>query len=397
MMNTNTQPGAPQCTVNSGTELPPLARRRALQLTGLASLELIAPALLAGCGGTDVQLPPKVLTQDVKAQLEAATDTVFAQVNPPGMIALLSVDGEDDYYIRRGVSDRLSGAPMNEEHYFRIASNTKTFTGAATLILADEGMINLDMPIATYLPEYNIPNGDLITVRMLGNMTSGLFNYSDDEQFLDPFIASGYSLAYTPQQLLATAFLHPPYFLPGPGAKHKYCNTDIVLLGLLIEKVTGKSARQVIDEKVIQPMGLAHTYWPDSGALVAPYTRGYTGPYDGGNLLDASTWNPSWGYTAGALVSTFADMKIWARAVADGSLLSERAQGERFKWVDDQYGFCVMKVGHWIGHPGTRYGYNSHILFHTEKQIALVILVNQAIPDTPVEYFSAALRTILDK
>ena len=383
--------------VSSDTASTSLSRRHALQLTGLSGLDLVAPALLAGCGGTDALLRPKVLTQDVKAQLEAAADSVFARISPPGMIALISVDGEGDYFIRRGVSDQPSGAPMNEENYFRIASNTKTFTGAAVLILAAEGKINLDAPIASYLAEYNIPNADRITVRMLGNMTSGLFNYSDDQQYLDPFVASGYTLAYTPQQLLATALRHPPNFLPGPGAKHTYCNTDIVLLGLLMEKVTGKSARQVIDEKVIQALGLTHTYWPDSGALTPPYTHGYSQQDDSGHLMDVSAWNPSWGYTAGALVSTFADMKIWARAVADGSLLSERMRAERFKWVDDQYGFCVMKVGYWIGHAGIIFGYNSHILFHTEKKIALVILVNQAIPDAPAEDFSTALRTILDR
>jgi D-alanyl-D-alanine carboxypeptidase len=396
MMNTQTKPRLTPSPVNSDTASQSLSRRHALQLTGLSGLDLIAPALLAGCGGNDVLLGPKVLTQEVKAQLEAATDSVFAQVAPTGMIALISVDGEGDYYIRRGVSNRLTGATMNEENYFRIGSNTKTLTGAAVLILADEGKINLDSPIASYLPEYNIPNGDRITVRMLGNMTSGLFNYSDDEQYLDPFIASGYSLAYTPQQLLAIALRHPPYFLPGPGAKHKYCNTDIVVLGLLMEKVTGKSAKQVIDEKVILPMGLTHTDWPDSGALAAPYTHGYSSQDDSGNLMDVSAWNPSWGYTAGVLVSTFADMKIWARAVADGSLLSERSRAERFKWVDDQYGFCLMKAGHWIGHPGTIFGYNSHVFFHAQKKITFVILVNQAIPDVPVEDFSAALRTILD-
>ena len=396
-MNTQTKPRLTPSPVNSDTASQSLSRRQALQLTGLSGLDLIAPALLAGCGGTDVLAPSKVLTQEVKAQLEAATDSVFAQVAPTGMIALISVDGEGDYYIRRGVSNRLTGVTMNEENYFRIGSNTKTLTGAAVLILADEGKINLDTPIASYLPEYNIPNGDRITVRMLGNMTSGLFNYSDDEQYLDPFIASGYSLAYTPQQLLATALRHPPYFLPGPGAKHKYCNTDIVVLGMLMEKVTGKPAKQVIDELVIKPMGLTHTYWPDSGALAAPYTHGYSIQDDSGSLMDVSAWNPSWGYTAGVLVSTFADMKIWARAVADGSLLSERARTERFKWVDDHYGFCVMKAGNWIGHPGTIFGYNSHVFFHAQKKISFVILVNQAIPDMPVENFSAALRTVLDK
>ena len=349
--------------------------------------------LLVSCANEATPVQPKILTEAVKAQLETAADTVFAEVKPPGMIALISVEGEGDYIIKRGVSNRETGRPMSEDYYFRIASNTKTFTGAAVLILVDEGKISLVTPIASYLPEYNIPNGDRITVRMLGNMTSGLFNYSDDSELFVPFIASGYSLTYTPGELLVAAFRHPPNF--EPGEKYEYCNTNTVLLGLLMEKVTGKSAKQVIQEKVIQPIGLPHTYWPDSASLATPYTHGYT-VSDIGDTVDATNWNPSWGYTAGALISTFADMKIWAKAVAEGMLLSEQTKAERFKWVNDHYGFCVMKAGKWIGHPGTIYGYNSHVFYNTEKKITIVILVNMDTA-TPVEYFSDAFRTILDQ
>ena len=389
-MKPQTSPRGTQSPVSSDTVAPPLSRRHALQLAALSGLDLIAPALLAGCGGTDAQ----ILTQKVKAQLEAATDSVFAQLKPPGVIALISVDGEDDYIIRRGVSNPLTAAAMNEENYFRIASNTKTFTGAAVLILVDEGKINLDASIASCLPQYSIPNGEQVTVRMLGNMTSGLFDYLYDEALLQPYLAGAYSLTYTPDQMLAAAFRHPANF--EPGARYEYCNTNLVLLGLLLEKVTGKPARQVLHEKVILPMGLSHTYWPDSGELPTPYTHGYT-ESDSGELLDASLWNPSVAYTAGALVSTMADMKRWAKAVAEGQLLTEATKAERFKWVDKHYGFCVMKSGDWIGHAGTIWGYNSHVFYNTARKIVYVILVNSAMPTTPVESFTAALWPILVK
>ncbi len=253
-----------------------LARRKLFQWVGLSGIGLMAPALMVGCCGADSLLQPKVLTQEVKAQLEAAADSVFAQVKPPGMIAMISVEGEGDYLIKRGVSDLETGAPMNEENYFRIASNTKTFTGAAVLILVDEGRISLDTPIAFYLPEFNIPNGDRISVRMLGKMTSGLFDYLYDEELSASFNASGLSLTYTPDQMLAVAFRHPANF--EPGAKYEYCNTNIVLLGLLMEKVTGKSAKEVIQAKVILPMGLSHTYWPDSGPCRLPTPVGTPSP-----------------------------------------------------------------------------------------------------------------------
>jgi D-alanyl-D-alanine carboxypeptidase len=339
-----------------------------------------------------VEPQTKILTEEVKAQLESAADKVFMEVSTPGMIALISVEGEGDYIIKRGVSNKETGEPMSENHYFRIASNTKTFTGAAVLILVDQGKINLDSTISYYLPEYNVPNGDKITVRMLGNMTSGLYNYSDDEGFWSSFSASNFLMTFPPDSLLAIAFRNPSNF--APGTKYEYCNTNIVLLGLLMEKVTGKPVKQVIDEKVIQPLNLKNTYWPDSNFLLSPYSHGYNSDFMG-TLTDVTNWNPSWGYTAGVLISTIPDMKIWAKAVAEGKLLSEQMKLERFNWVEDHYGFCVMKVNDWVGHPGTIFGYNSHVFYNSVKKITLIIFANT---DTgfPVEYFSDAFRNILD-
>lgn len=353
----------------------------------------VSALLLLSCGGESTPVQPRILTVATKAQLETAADSVFTELKPPGMIALISVEGEGDYLIERGVSNTETGRPMSEDYYFRIGSVTKTLVGTAVLILVDEGKVQLDTPIATYLPEYNIPNGNRITVRMLGNMTSGLFEFSSDPAFFGPFLASsGYSYAYTTGELLAASFSHPPNF--EPGATYEYCNTNLVLLGLLLEKVTGKPAKQVILEKVIQPMGLTHTYWPDSGSQTEPYTHGYTSAL--GDTLDATNWNPSWGYTAGILISTFADMRIWAKAVAEGTLLSKQMQAERVKSANGYYGFCVMKVGSWLGHAGTIFGYNSHVFYNTEKKITYIVLVNTE-TGHPVEKFTEAFMGILDK
>lgn len=335
----------------------------------------------------------KILTEEIKAKLEAAADSVFIRVNSPGMIALISAEGEKDFFIKRGVSNIETGEPMNENNYFRIASNTKTFTGTAVLILVDEGKINLEKPISYYLPEFHVPNGDLITVRMLGNMTSGLYNYSEDEGLWSSFGASNYLMTFPPDSLLAIAFRHPPTF--APGTSWEYSNTNTVLLGLLMEKVTGKTADQIIEEKVLQPLNLTNTYWGGSFFLSSPFTHGYNAS-TGGGLIDATNWNPSWGYTAGALISTIPDMKIWAKALVEGKLLSERMKSERFNWINNHYGFCVMKVNDWIGHPGSIFGYNSHVLYNSSKKITLIIYVNMD-SGTPVEYFSAAFRAILDK
>jgi len=334
----------------------------------------------------------KILTRERIEALEAAADSVFAEVSAPGMMALISVEGEGDYVIKRGVSNTVTNKPMDETQYFRIGSITKTFTGTAVLILVDEGKINLDHSIASYLPEYQIPNGDLITIRMLGNMTSGLFNYTDDIEFWMSMYNTNFLNTYTPDSLLAYAFRHPVSFPPGAG--YSYCNTNTVLLGLLMEKVTGKSARDVIVEKVIKPMNLTHTYWQNSMFLPSPYMHGYSAMF--GTLEDATNWNPTWAYTAGELISTIADLKIWVKACAEGELLSEATKQERFTYVQDHYGFCVMKAGNWIGHPGNIPGFNSHAFYNASLKTAMVIVVNME-SGTPVEYFTPAFANILER
>jgi len=332
-----------------------------------------------------------ILTPAREAALEKAADSVFMTVTAPGMIALISVEGEGDYIIKRGVSNTLTGEAMDVNQYFRIASNTKTFTGAAVLILADEGKINLDSSISYYLPEKHVPNGNLITIRNLGNMRSGLYDYAGDSLMWAEFLNSGFTKSFPPDTLLAKAFRYG--FKWDPGKYYDYCNTNIVLLGLLMEKVTEKPASQVIEEKVIRPMNLNKTFWPASMYMFAPYLHGYT--YFYGRCMGATNWNPSWGYTAGIMISTIPDMKIWAKAVANGTLLSEKMKAERFNFLDG-YGFCVEKAGDWIGHPGTIRGYNSHVLYNPVRHIALIILVNQD-SGTPVEAFSTAFRRILEQ
>jgi len=179
---------------------------------------------------------PQVLTTEVKSELSAITDWVFLETSTPGLIALVSVEGEEDFFIKRGVANLETNEPIHEDNAFRIASVTKTFTGTALLILADEGLVNLDSTIAYYLPEYNIPSGHAITVRMLGNMTSGLFDYSEDPDLWERFFESGYTLYFPPDSLLSIAFRHPLVFQP--GTDYMYCNTNTVLLGLLLEKIT---------------------------------------------------------------------------------------------------------------------------------------------------------------
>jgi D-alanyl-D-alanine carboxypeptidase len=334
---------------------------------------------VVSCKKNNIPDAPVVLTAEVKSNLSALADQVFLETSTPGLMALISVEGEPDFLIKRGSANLSTNQPVDENNAFRIASVTKTFTGTAVLLLADEGAIDLDSTITSYLPEYNVPSGNAITVRMLGNMTSGLFDYSQDPDLWVLFTESGYTLYFPPDSLLSIAFRHPMHF--PPGTDYEYCNTNTVLLGLLLEKITGKPASQVIKEKVLVPLNLTNTYFGGPFFMYEPYSHGYTLGDEG--LIDATNWNPSWGYTAGAMISKLDDLKQWAAYLAEGALLSEAMKAERFDFGTNDYGFCVetmhYKDANWVGHPGIMPGYNTQVWYNQVKKTTVIINSNSEV------------------
>ncbi|MCX6175509.1 MAG: serine hydrolase [Ignavibacteriales bacterium] len=325
-----------------------------------------------------------VLTNENLIKLQSAADRVITNYKTPGLAAYIKVEGEGELYITRGVSNLATNEPMNANNYFRIASITKTFTTETVLILVDEGKIDLNKSISSYLPEYNIPSGDKITIRMLGNMTSGLFTYSADSVLMTQMYNSKGEKIFTPEDLVAASFRHPLNFTP--GSKYEYCNTNTIILGLLIKKVTGEPVAQVMSERIFQPLGLVNTFWPLSRFMPYPYTHGYSAKT--GSLLDETNWSPSWGDAVGILISNFSDLKIWIREIYERNLLSTSTKNERFQWVDQDgagvlfYGFGLEKLNGWIGHPGIIEGYNSQIFYHPDKKITIIISANSD-DDTP--------------
>ncbi|MCK9424673.1 MAG: beta-lactamase family protein [Ignavibacteriaceae bacterium] len=330
----------------------------------------------------------KILNADTIEKLQTAADKVMMEIQAPGMMAYISVEGEGEgIYITRGVSNIVTNEPMNINNCWRIGSVTKTIVGEAVLILVDEGKIDLNKPISFYLPELKIPSGDKITIPMLANMTSGLYDYADDD-WLKSLSDSHGQKVFTLEQLLTGAFSYNMRF--EPGTKYEYCNTNYLLLGLLITKVTGKPVIDVLNEKIFQPLGMKNTFWPNTSYLPYPYSHGYY-LYEG-SLLDVTNWNPSWGNAAGILTSNIFDMKIWSKEMVEGKLLSAKMKSERFSWVDSEIpgvsssGFGVEKYGDWIFHDGTLPGYNTKVYCNTVNKITIIIYTTSAdgLPGGPV-------------
>jgi D-alanyl-D-alanine carboxypeptidase len=272
----------------------------------------------------------------------------------------------------------MTSEPININNYWRIGSITKTITAEAVLILADEGKIDVNKPISFYFPEYKIPGGDKISIRMLGNMTSGLYDYTTNMDWYTSYINSNHQKVFTPEELLAIVLNNPIQY--EPGTRYYYNNSNYLLLGFLIKKVTGKEIIDVFNEKIFQPLGMNNTFWPNTRYLPYPYSHGYS--LDNNSLTDVTNWDPSWGDAAGILISNISDLKIWAKELGECKLLSEKMKSERYAWVDSDApglkysGFGLEKIMDWVGHPGAIFGYNSQLWYNPVKKITVIVTTN---------------------
>ncbi|MGW5852540.1 serine hydrolase domain-containing protein [Streptomyces sp. NPDC055254] len=339
------------------------------------------------------------LNPAVARQLDDAVKKVMAEARVPGVMVHLSAPGKGEYVRAFGVADKATGAPMTTDLYSRIGSETKTFTVTALLQLVDDGKVGLDDPIGTYVE--GVPNGDRITLRELAGMRSGLFNYSEDEGFFKALTSDPYR-QFTPQELLAYSFDHPVLF--EPGTQFQYCNTNLILLGLVVEKVTGTPLAEYINREVVAEAGLKHTLFPVGAEFPSPHAHGYTNQTASGKTEDATNWNPSWGWAAGAMISDLADLKVWAKTLATGTLLTPATQAQRLKVTpagnlpDTGYGLGIFNVDGWIGHNGSLPGYQSLTVYLPEARATLVVLLNTDIAhegSEPSSLFGEAITKIV--
>ncbi|MFJ1868141.1 serine hydrolase domain-containing protein [Streptomyces sp. NPDC088097] len=339
------------------------------------------------------------LTPAVKARLDAAVRKVMQQAKVPGVMVSLSAPGKGEYVKAFGVADTATKRPMATDLYMRIGSETKTFTVTALLQLVDEGKAALDDPIGKYVS--GVPNGQKISLRELAGMRSGLFNYSADEAFFKALTGDPHR-QFTPRELLAYSFGHPVNF--APGAKFEYCNTNLILLGLVVEKQSGQPLASYINEKVSKPAGLKHTLFPIAAEFPGPHAHGYTNQTASGKIEDATDWNPSWGWAAGSMISDLPDLRSWAKTLATGTLLTPATQAQRLKvspagpLPDTGYGLGIFNVDGWIGHNGSLPGYQSLTIYLPQSRATLVVMLNTDVTSggsAPSTLFGEAITRIV--
>ncbi len=334
--------------------------------------------------------------------LQRTVETLAKDMLVPGAVVILKTP-RGDFSTRYGVNAYKGTAPTGFDQHIRIGSNTKTWIGTVILQQVQEGRLKLDDPVSKYRPD--VPNGRNISIEQLLSMRSGLFNYSTTNE-LNKTLDEQPLKVWTPDELLAMAYAQPAQ---PPGQKFSYSNTNTVLLGLIAQQLEGgKPLDDILRERLFAPLGLKNTFLPAraSNLLPEPRSRGYM---YGDNVLtngtalpapmqaearagtiapvDHTDANPSWGWAAGAGISTADEVVAWVRALVSGRLLNADLQARRLASVQPtnpanpasaSYGWNIAKFGKLYGHTGELPGYNTFMGHDPENHVTLVVWTNLA-------------------
>lgn len=327
------------------TLMPPRPRRRRAR----------AASLLVTLCGVAATIGASVPQTAGAAGLTAELRTLVRE-GVPGATVLIR-DGGRTSVFSAGHASR--GVAMRGQQRFKIGSITKPMVATVVLQLVDEGRLSLDQPISTVVGD--LAGGDArITVRDLLAHKSGLFEFTNDPKTFAPYLAGDLGHVWTPRQLVGIGVSHRPAF--APGSRVAYSNTNYVLLGLIVEKVTGTSLETQLRQRVFEPLHLRHTSAPTRPGVLG--VHGYL-VGRGRELQDVTALSPSVYWAAGHVVSTTRDLADFLSALLGGKLLSPqmlaemKTFGPMYPGVDYGLGLSreALPCGRAVGHDGAVAGY----------------------------------------
>jgi D-alanyl-D-alanine carboxypeptidase len=261
-----------------------------------------------------------------------AMDAEVQQAGAPGVLGRAE-DGGGVWSGASGVADRRTHRPRLAQDRFRIGSLTKPFIATVLLELEAEGKLDLDDTVERWLPgtvRGQGNDGRRVTLRQLLRHTSGVYDFAveprvEDAYFGPGFLAHRYD-THAPTVLVRTATAHSPYF--APGTKWRYSNTNYVLAGMVVEKVTGHSYAREVDRRIIRPLGLRDTSLPGtSAAIPGMHGRAYSTLLRSGSrapVHDVTRLNPSIAGASGEMISSNGDLIRFMRALLSGEVLPSR-------------------------------------------------------------------------
>ncbi len=328
------------------------------------------------------------LAQELQSRLDADVN----RLQVPGLQAYVRLADGRTWSGTSGTVDLARRIPLERAHILRVGSTTKSFTAVLALKLVEQGALDLEDPLSRWFPDY--PRADSITIRQLLNQTSGILEFLQSPEVIMKSIMP--SLRWDMQDILDISARSEPPFPPGRG--WQYSNTNYVLLGLIVERLTGQTAAQLMREMIIDPLQLSNTYFipyePAPEMLVPGFDRDLS-RFPG--MLDISPGNTSWAtaaFTSGALASTAEDLGKFYSALFAGDLLSPPSMQAMTTFVaadnpgfeaQDGYGLGLMRLEvdgqQLIGHTGEFMGGTAIAAYAPEGRDLVVVTTNLSFPN----------------
>ncbi|MEO8507130.1 MAG: serine hydrolase domain-containing protein [Betaproteobacteria bacterium] len=335
----------------------------------VAVLALVVP--LASCLSDD--------TTPNATRYRTAADRIMQRYHIPGALISVRVPGESEWQAALGVGNVEQGTPIDPRGHFSIRSITKSYTVTVLLQLVREHALTLEDKLDKWIP--GIPNGHLVSLADLAGMQSGIADYSASEAFGAEFGADP-ARAFTEQELVDFAIAASPVF--APGVQYDYSNTNTVLLGMVIERVTGLPLDQVLRTRIFAPLALSGTTYPHVVPLPLPHAT----PYDVNIVTGVTDQQPLISPTAlagaGAMVSTLDDLSTWALALGDGRLIGPELQHERIERSRvvtngpeyERYGLGIGILHGWWGHTGSGIGWQAAAFYDPRSGATIAVSIN---------------------
>jgi CubicO group peptidase (beta-lactamase class C family) len=373
---------------------------------GLLVFAMTAVVVLAA---TAVGHPTRAAPAGPPAQVQAAQGDELAQSAQASQIIALVRDGLTKYHLNAAIvrvtvdgkevvtaafGESMTGVPATTDMHFRNGAVAISYVSTLLLTLVDDGVLRLDDPLSIWMPE--LPASDKVTLKMLANMTSGYRDYVPDPQFVKANYLDPYR-QWKPEELVAIGLANPPYF--EPGTNWSYAHTNYVILGLAIERATGRTIADLMQERVLSPLGLKNTANWYTPTLPEPALHAFSserrvplGIAAGARFYEESSyWNPSWTITNGAIETTnIYDMTATAVAIGEGTLLSPASHqamvgpnlfgfGARLAGCNTchtldnvyNYGLGVVRSGNWLLQNLLLNGYGGTMAYLPGKKIAI--------------------------
>ncbi len=364
---------------------------------------LISAATLSFCLGCGAASAPDALDAAAGGDRSAAAEVLQAQVDGlleetglPGLVVAIAEGSQAPLIAAAGYADTDRMIPVTAETPFFIGSISKNVFAVVALQLAEDGFLSLDDPLSGYI---EWPRGDEITVRMLMNHQSGIPDYFGALSLGDSSagVPAFFSAPHPPAEIVEMMPSRDPTF--DPGTEQSYSNTNGLLVGLVIEKATGKPLGEVLDERIVAPLGLENTYLYGAATTDRPRARGYCGQPGWveveGELLDCSFADEALPDSGdGSIVSSVADLLRYHRALRGGELLSQ-SSWDAMRRVEpgtvNGLGYLIMTgpEGDHEGNAGRAMSHVSANVYYVDTDLFVVMLLNRGDAPLPMRQFLA--------